>query len=278
MRTSTTRLAALALAMPLVVASGSLADEPAVTGDLARLQGQWSARLGPKRVPMTVTIKGTAASMTIATADGQEHESKGEIRIDEDARPFKTLDWVKFTKPDGEPAPENLGIYKFEGDSITICNGGPGRDRPSEFRAGVGGPPQLLVLNRKTSKEAATPTGGDLARLQGRWTAKVGPEKQVTLVVTIKDNTATLAFGRPGGQQRESKGEIRIDEDARPFKTLDWVKFTTRGGDTAPDNFAIYKLEGNTLTICTGGGGNERPTEFRAGEDNKPSLIVLKRE
>src|SRR4051812_2810414 len=166
MRTSTTRFAALALAMPLVVASGSLADEPAVTGDLARLQGQWSARIGPKQIPMTVTIKGTTASMTIASPDGQEHESKGEIKIDELARPFKTLDWVKFTRPDGEAAPENLGIYNLEGDSIPICNGGPGRDRPTEFRAGVGGPPQLFVLNRKTSKEAATPPGGDRARLQ----------------------------------------------------------------------------------------------------------------
>jgi uncharacterized protein (TIGR03067 family) len=119
---------------------------------------------------------------------------------------------------------------------------------------------------------------GDLAKLQGQWTALFGPQKNIPMVVTVKGTGVTLAITRPDGQQHESKGEIKIDENAKPHKTLDWVNFTTRSGEKAPENLAIYTLDGDTLTICSGGLGNERPTEFRAGEGGKPSLTVLTRE
>jgi uncharacterized protein (TIGR03067 family) len=210
------------------IAAGARADDPALTGDLAKLQGQWTAMFGPeKNIPLVITVKGIAVTL-----------------------------------------------------SITICNGGPGNERPTEFKAGEGGAPQLLVLNRKTTTTAAAgDLTGDQAKLQGRWSAKVGPEKNISIVLTIQGSSATLVIGAPNGQ-RESKGEIKIDETAKPQKTLDWVNFTNASGQTAPaPNLAIYKLAGDNLTICSGGLGNERPTEFKAGPENKnPSLIVLTRE
>jgi uncharacterized protein (TIGR03067 family) len=289
MRTRTLHSAALSAATTLavtIVGAIAFADEPALTGDLAKLQGEWTALFGAKKnVPMVVTIKGTGVTLAITAPDGQVHESKGEIKIDENARPYKTLDWIKFPSRSGGTAPENLGIYTLNGDAITICNGGPGNPRPTEFKAGEGGPPQLFVLNRKASAPvpaaapAPAPTAAaDRDRLQGRWTGKVGKEKNITLVLTINGDSATIGFKGPKGQGRESKGEIKIDENARPHKTLDWVKFTKQSGEAVADNLAIYTLEGDTLSICSGGVGNARPTEFKAGEGGKPSLIVLTRE
>jgi uncharacterized protein (TIGR03067 family) len=262
--------------------AGVRADEPDLKGDLAKLQGQWTATFGPQHIVVVVTIKGTAATMSFTRPDGQARESKGEIKIDEKARPNKTLDWVNFTTRSGEPAPPILGIYNLSGDSVTICNGGPGNERPTEFKAGEGGQPQLFVLTRKTAATGAaaeaTSATGDLARMQGHWTAKVGANQQRTLSLTIKGTSIALTVPTRDGPQREIKGEIKIDESAQPNKTLDWVNMTRADGETAQPSLAIYKLEGRTLTICSGGPGRDRPTEFKAGERNRPSLLVLNRE
>jgi uncharacterized protein (TIGR03067 family) len=258
--------------------AGVRADEPAPKGDLATLQGQWTATFGPQNIVVVVTIKGTAATLTFTLPDGQSRESKGAIRVDENAKPIKTLDWVNFTTRSGEPAPPNLGIYKLSGDSVTICSGGPGNDRPTEFKAGEGGRPQLFVLSRKTAGAEATTAAGDLAKMQGHWTAKVGANQQGTVSLTIKGTSVVVTMPTREGTPRERKGEIKVDETAQPNKTLDWVNFTTRSGEPAPPSLGIYKLDGNTLTICSGGPGNDRPTEFKAGENNRPTLLVLTRE
>ena len=262
--------------------AGVRAAEPALTGDIAKLQGQWTATFGPQNIVVVLTIKGTGALLAFSSAGGQSGESKGELKIDENAKPQKTLDWVKFSAKTGDTAPTNLGIYKLDGDSITICNGGPGNERPTEFKAGEGGKPQLFVLTRKTAgaeaASAAATAGGDLAKLQGRWTAKVGPNKNATVALTIKGTSVQLSIPTAEGQPREVKGELKVDETAKPQKTLDWVNFTGPNGQAAPPRFAIYKLSGDTLTICSGGNGEARPTEFKAGDGNMPGQMVLNRE
>jgi uncharacterized protein (TIGR03067 family) len=277
MRIHTLLLAALC-ATTLVARSGAHADEPALSGDLAKLQGEWTAMFGPqKNIPMVLKIEGNSVTLQITTAEGQQRESKGEIKLDEKAKPHKTIDWVKFTTPSGEPAPANRGIYMLSGDSITVCNGGPGNERPTEFKAGQGGPPQLLTLNRKLATPSAAELTGDLAKLQGHWSGKAGREQNVAVTVTIQGTSAAFSFTGPRGQ-RQSKGEFKLDENAKPHKTLDWVNFTTSRGENAQPSLAIYTLKGDTLTLCNGGPGNERPTEFKAGEMGRPSLMVLTKE
>jgi len=127
-------------------------------------------------------------------------------------------------------------------------------------------------------EDTAPAPNGDLAKLQGKWTAQVGPEKQVKITLTIKDQNVVLSFPTPEGDERELKGEIRIDEKAKPHKTIDWVKFVRPDGQDAQENHSIYELDGDSFKLCSGGPGNERPTEFKAGEGGPPNLIVLTRE
>lgn len=266
----------------VAMSSQAAADDAALKGDLAKLQGKWTAQGGPeKNIPIVVTFKGHDVSYQVTLKDGTEVNLKGEFKLDEAAKPHKTIDWVKFTGPDGQDVPQNLGIYSFEGDDFKVCNGGPGNERPTEFKEGTdNAPPRITVLKRepvKTAEGDPAPLKGDLAKLQGRWTTKVGPEKDVPFVVAIKGNSVTVQV-TVGGEEREFKGELKIDEAAKPHKTIDFVKFTRPDGDAAPENFGIYEFDGKDLKICNGGPGNARPTEFKGAEEGHPLLLILKKD
>ena|GEM_PF-3406425 len=124
-------------------------DDAPLKGDLAKLQGDWTATVGPdKNITLGLNVKGRAVVVTFALPGGEEQTLKGEIALNEEAKP-KTVDWVKFTRPNGEDAPPNLGIYTLDGDEFTVCSGGPDNPRPTEFKAGEGGHPILAVFTRK---------------------------------------------------------------------------------------------------------------------------------
>src|SRR5205809_79202 len=111
-----------ALFAAVAACASTRADEPVPKGDLAKLQGRWKATVGPqKNIPVTLTIKGTTASYAVNAPNGEEYKATGELKVNESAQPHKTIDWVKFTRPNGEPAPENLSIYEFVGDDLKLC-------------------------------------------------------------------------------------------------------------------------------------------------------------
>ena len=132
-----------------------------------------------------------------------------------------------------------------------------------------------LVLLAPQAPAADEPKG-DLALLQGSWSAKVGPEKNIPITLTIKGNDVDLAVARPDGQEARLKGEIKIDDKASP-RTVDFLKFSTPGGDDVPTNLGLYKLEGDNWTVCSGGPGNDRPTKFEGGEGAPPTLTTWMR-
>ena len=117
---------------------------------------------------------------------------------------------------------------------------------------------------------------GDLDRLQGRWTTKAGPRRNIAVVLEIKDRTVQFEATTPQGLKVSVQGEVRIDETARP-KRLDWVHLTALDGQDLPDNLAIYEIEGDTFTLCNGGPNNRRPIEFKPGGGALADLVIFTR-
>jgi uncharacterized protein (TIGR03067 family) len=118
---------------------------------------------------------------------------------------------------------------------------------------------------------------GDLAKLQGKWSAKIGPNEGLNASITFKGNAVAIKIVTVEGESFELNGEIKLDEKAKPHKAIDWSKFKTPMGDELPVNLGIYIFENDdAVKICNGGGGNDRPKEFKA-EEGGPQLITMKR-
>ena len=140
------------LACLVVIASGSqiLADDP--KGDLAKVQGKWTAMVGPEdNIPLSLEIKDKTVNVVVKL-EGEELKLKGEFAIDDTKIP-KEWTWLKFKGSDGNEMGENRAIYKLDGDELTICNGGPGKARPTDFKAGAEPTATLLVLKRKKDEK-----------------------------------------------------------------------------------------------------------------------------
>lgn len=139
--------ALLIAAFPLALALAR-ADEPAAKDDLAKLQGEWKTMIGAnKDRPVTFSIKDKAIAVKFTTGDGDTLNLKGEIKLNDSASP-RTIDFVKF-KNNGEDMEDSLGLYKVDGDKLTVCVGAPGEPRPGDFKAGEGDePPHLWTFTR----------------------------------------------------------------------------------------------------------------------------------
>jgi uncharacterized protein (TIGR03067 family) len=117
----------------------------------------------------------------------------------------------------------------------------------------------------------------ELDSLQGAWQCvsfeekgKALPEEQIKdLKLTFKGYKASHA-GKDG---KTEQATIKIDPFKKP-KMIDLMVLT--GPDKGKTVQGIYMIEGDTLTICGGQVGRERPTEFKGGAE--VNLMVFKRD
>jgi len=135
---------------------------------------------------------------------------------------------------------------------------------PQKSDAGRGGEPDAVKLVKK-----------ELAKLQGEWTMvsleengkKESDETVKRYKLTIKEDQWIITTSMGGG-----KKPFKIDPSKDP-KTLDLVfKF----GDKETVSPGIYKLEGDTLTLCRSTEKAGRPKEFKI-RNNGDVLVVWKR-
>ena len=140
------------LILPLLIISGLHAHAtenvgfPA--GDLARLQGRWKGMAGPrKEIRVVLEVKGRDVNVEIKTPKGLDFQAQGELSLDESTSP-RSLDWRKFSGPDQQPLPDIAAVYKIEGDTFTVCNGGVHGSRPKDFKPGEGVLADVVVFQR----------------------------------------------------------------------------------------------------------------------------------
>ena len=119
----------------------------------------------------------------------------------------------------------------------------------------------------------------------------------------IQGEWKLAAWERTREQDKDSKGfTIKFDsgkgffiEEDDPCETCEFVVALFPDHDpkeidfkyTGPDREdvgpgqdtmrGIYRLDGDTLVLCMGGGGDERPTEFKAVKEQEVDLMVLRR-
>jgi uncharacterized protein (TIGR03067 family) len=127
---------------------------------------------------------------------------------------------------------------------------------------------------------AAPPvTASDLQKLQGTWVGvsseqdgrKVPEEQARALLLIFRDNGLTVRHG----DETLEHSAVALHWERRP-KAID---VTPSDGDNRGQTLlGIYEIEGNTLKICIGDVGRQRPTEFAAKEGTGITLYVLRRE
>jgi uncharacterized protein (TIGR03067 family) len=134
----------------------------------------------------------------------------------------------------------------------------------------------IIIAATAAFAPADAPPSGDLAKIQGTWTTKAGPDHDIAVTLTIEGHRATVRLALPGGDTFQARGEVRINETVTP-KAWDWVKFAGLDGQELPEIPAIYELDGDMLTVCNGGPANDRPTKFQAGESSLADLYRFHR-
>jgi uncharacterized protein (TIGR03067 family) len=115
------------------------------------------------------------------------------------------------------------------------------------------------------------------AGIKGKWTAKVGPNQDIPIVVDFQDGgKVEISVEAGDGQTIAISGKYKTDEAKSP-KTIDFLDFMSPDGESTPDNLGIYEIKDGKLRVCTGGPGNERPTEFLPGEEGGRGTVEFTR-
>ncbi len=126
------RLLGMTLAAAIVTGSGLRGEDEkaALSGDLKTLQGTWVSTADNSQESRWV-FEGKKAN---TSAGGRDYVCQ--VTLDPKATPHPTIDFRVTEGPDDSAGKTSRGIYKLEGDKLTICVADPGEgSRPAEFKA-----------------------------------------------------------------------------------------------------------------------------------------------
>jgi uncharacterized protein (TIGR03067 family) len=127
--------------------------DEAVRKDLKSLAGTWnvtSRETNGEKAPADVLkgmfVKVTDDGTATVTKEGKEIHKAKWTNMD----PTQKTKTVDLEVVDGdEKGKIRLGIYRVEGDQLTLCVANAGKDRPETFSAGVDSGQTLMTCTRK---------------------------------------------------------------------------------------------------------------------------------
>jgi uncharacterized protein (TIGR03067 family) len=142
--------ATLILGVAIGVSAPAIKDPPKKD---AGVVGEWvpeSMTLGGKKMttPVGVRYELTADGQWISLVEAMRvgMPASRYYRLDAKADP-PTIDIITPSPPEGARSDPTLGIYKVEGDTMTVCYS-LGKDRPTKFESPEGSRAMLMVLKR----------------------------------------------------------------------------------------------------------------------------------
>jgi uncharacterized protein (TIGR03067 family) len=277
MTTSVLLLAALALRAPAPESPDEINKEV-----LAMFKGTWQVQL--MRRGGDDDSAEDVANTTVTFGD-EGYEIKRGARSDTGV--FK-LDAVKKPgnidmTPDDPTYPKGYvvrGIFRFEGDTLTMAYGMGSPARPTELASKPQSRTILLVLKR--AKEAAPADKADDAnkkdtdKLQGAWKVdsaefqgKPFPVQQLAMEGTTfdVDKFTDTEGGKPG-----HNGKFKVDASTKPA-TIDLMD-----KDGKVFKKGIYQFDGDALKMAFVSGDEGRPTELASKAGSSVVVITLKRD
>ena len=128
------RLSRALVALAVVASVGAVsfaedAKDAKASADLKKLQGEWTMPSAGGGGDVVYTFKDD--KLTLKAPD---REYKMTVKLDESAKPHKTIDFKIDDGPDEAKGQTSKGIYKFDGDDKLIwCFRPEGDDRPTEY-------------------------------------------------------------------------------------------------------------------------------------------------
>ncbi len=225
---------------------------------LKSLQGKWESSTGlTGEVKITLEITGDRYTKTVETGPLSTFTYNGRVEINDQTVPHH-LNWTETTAPDGAKVADAQGIFRLNNETLVICSGRPGGDRPKVFETTARRYPDYLQFNRV---DASIPDlEGDLRTLQGKWTGKVGAQGITATLLIQNDKAEFLLTSSSGRQLSNSNGRIELDDSTDP-KAMDWVN-----DENGRRLLSIYEIEGDQLRLCLslGRGEPKRPEAFTA--------------